>query len=361
MGSAKYSLDPDLLKRQEAAYEYVQQDCNDKLGVVTWGTRGSKDVCAPNKIHFGGNTSCWELKSKFFHPEMKFYIDAGGGMQPAGEAAGPFIGDILRGSDHLVVIAFTHYHWDHIVGLPFTGFPFIDRTCVYICGPKMNRIGPKEALEQGSLKKPFFPVPFQEIGHHFQFKNILQPTTIVGLVHKDVLGIKWIPKTAYYQKQNNPKATIKITRNHFLSDFHNTTTVLLKDCVKIFMHNTFHPDTTITYSFELPTGEKFVLLTDHELQESVAKGFLQHISGADCLIVDCQYKLDEYKNMYTGFGHGCDEYVVNLAEEAKPGLVLLHHHDPKRSDSGVDSVTNNVAKSFSNTMAAGDYGILTIN
>lgn len=361
MSSTKYTLDPDLVKRYEAAVDYVQQPCNDKLGVVTWGTRGSKDVCAPNKMHYGGNTTCWELKSKFFHPELKFYIDAGGGMQPAGEAAGGYIGDILRGADHLVITGFTHYHWDHIVGLPFTGYPFIERTCIYIFGPKIGRIGPKETLEQGSLKKPFFPVPFQEIGHHFQFKNIKQPSTLVGLLHKDVLGIEWISKMTYHQKLDNPESTIDIPRVHFSPDYQKKTTVPVRECVKIFMNNAFHPDPTITYCFELPTGERFVFLTDHELQESVSQSLLQHIRGANCLIVDCQYKLDEYKNMYTGWGHGCDEYVVTLAKKANVELALLHHHDPRRTDSGVDSLTNNVAKGFPNTMAAGDYGIVVIN
>ncbi len=358
MSSTKYLLDPDLVKRQQTAVEYVQTPCEDTLGVVTWGTRGSKDVCAPNKMHYGGNTTCWELRSKYFHPGLKFYIDAGGGMQPAGEAAGPFIGDILRGVDHAVIIGFTHYHWDHIVGLPFTGYPFIERTCLYIFGPKAGHIGPKEALAQGSLKKPFFPVPFQEIGHHFQFKNIKQATTAVGLLHKDVPGIEWMSRIAYNQKINNPDATIDIPRIHFSAEYRKRKTVLLRECVKVFMNNTFHPDPTITYKLEMPSGERFVFMTDHELQESVSQGLLQHIKGADCLIVDCQYKIDEYKTMYTGWGHGCDEYVVTLSKQSDIGLTLLHHHDPKRTDSGVDSVTNNVAKGFSNTMAAGDYGVI---
>ncbi|MBF0279082.1 MAG: hypothetical protein HQM13_14875 [SAR324 cluster bacterium] len=360
MSSVKYMLNPDLVKRQQMAVEYVQQPCEDTLGIVTWGTRGSKDVCAANKMHYGGNTSCWELKSRFFHPEMKFYIDAGGGMQPAGEAAGPFIGDILRGLDHLVLIGFSHYHWDHIVGLPFSGYPFIDRTCLYVFGPKSGRIGPKEALEQGSLKKPFFPVPFQEIGHHFQFKGIRQTTTTVGLIHKDVLGIEWISKILYQKKMNNPKATVEIPRVHYSPEYRKKTTVSLRECTKIFMNSTFHPDPTITYCFEMPNGERFVLLTDHELQESVSLGMLQLLQDADCMIVDCQYKFEEYKNMYTGWGHGCDEYVVTLAKKANIGFSLLHHHDPKRTDSGVDILTNNVAKSCPDTVAAGDYGILII-
>ncbi|MBF0286608.1 MAG: hypothetical protein HQM14_02225 [SAR324 cluster bacterium] len=360
MSSVQYLLDPDLVKRQQSAIEYVQSVCEDTLSVVTWGTRGSKDVCAPNKMHYGGNTTCWELRSKHFHPELKFYIDAGGGMQPAGEAAGSFIGGLLRGADHLVLIGFTHYHWDHIVGLPFTGFPFIDRTCFGVFGPKTGRIGPKEALEQGSLKKPFFPVPFQEIGHHFDFKNINQPTTIIGLLHKDVLGIEWIPKITYHHKLSNPEATIDIKRIHHNPEYRKKTKVLLRECVKIFMAPTFHPDSTISYTFEMPAGERFVFLTDHELQESVSQSMLQHIRGASCIVVDCQYKFDEYINMYTGWGHGCDKYVVNLAKQVQTEMVLLHHHDPKRTDSGVDSIANNVAKGFPNTLAAGDYGVIVV-
>ena len=357
----KYSLDPDLVKRQQIAIQYVQQPCTDKLGVVTWGTRGSKDVCAPNKMHYGGNTTCLELRSKYFHPGLKFFIDGGGGMQPAGEAAGPFVSNILRHLDHAVMIGFTHYHWDHIVGLPFTGFPFIEQTCLYAFGPKGQTIGPKEAISQGAFRKPFFPIPYQQIGYHFQFKNIPQPTTLVGVMHKDVLGIEWLPKVAYLQKGNHPDATVSIPRIHYKAEYREKTTVLFSECVKIFMYNTFHPDPTITYTILLPSGERFVFLTDHELQESASQDMVRHISGANALLVDCQYKIDEYKAMYTGWGHGCDEYVVTLSKLANIETVLLCHHDPKRSDSGVDSLTDGVAKHFPNTHAAGDYGVLTIN
>ncbi|MGK5093732.1 hypothetical protein WDW89_17185 [Deltaproteobacteria bacterium TL4] len=356
----KYYLDPDLIKRQQTAIEYVQSPCKDTLGVVTWGTRGSKDVCAPNKMHYGGNTTCLELRSKHFHPDMKFYLDGGGGMQPAGEATGPFISNILRGSDHAVLIGFTHYHWDHIVGLPFTGFPFINQTCLYVFGPKGRNVGPKEAISTGSFRKPFFPIPFQQIGYHFQFKNIPQSTALVGLLHKDVLGIEWIPKVSYNQKSDKPKATVKIPRVHYKAIRREKFMVPLSECVKIFMYYTFHPDTTITYALEMPTGEKFVFLTDHELQESVSQDLLNHVKQADCLLIDCQYKIEEYKAMYTGWGHGCDEYVVTLCDLAKIKMALLCHHDPKRTDSGVDSMINNVASKFSNTVGAGDYGVLVM-
>lgn len=360
MATVKYFLDPDLVKRQKIAIEYVQSICSDSLGVVTWGTRGSKDVCAANKMHYGGNTTCLEIRSKYFHPAMKFYIDAGGGMQPAGEASASFIGDILRGIDHAVIIGFTHYHWDHVVGLPFTGYPFIERTCVYLFGPKENTIGPKEAIAQGSFKKPFFPVPFQQVGHHLQFKNH-PAVTQVGLIHKDVLGIEWISQINYLQKIQDKEATVSIPRIHFFPEYREKETVLLKECVKIFMLNTFHPDTTITYCIELPTGEKFVFLTDHELQESVSQNLLKHVKDASCLMIDCQYKYDEYKSMYTGWGHGCDKYASNLIKNADIGLSLICHHDPQRTDSGIDTIADSVAKVSPDTMAAGDYGLILIN
>ncbi|MBF0239550.1 MAG: hypothetical protein HQM12_17745 [SAR324 cluster bacterium] len=361
MSTKKYYLDPDLVRRQQSAIQYVQQPCSDAIGVVTWGTRGSKDVCAPNKMHYGGNTTCLEIKSKYFHPDLKFFLDAGGGMQPAGEAAGPFISNIFRSVDHAVMVGFTHYHWDHIVGLPFTGFPFIEQTCLYMFGPKDKLIGPQEAVANGAFRKPFFPIPFQQIGYHFQFQNVAQPTTQVGLLHKDVLGIGWISKVSYLNKTEHPNATVNISRIHYKNEMRSKVTVPLKECVKVFMHTTFHPDTTISYALEMPGGQKFVFLTDHELQESVSQSLLQHVKGADCLMLDCQYKIDEYKSMYTGWGHGCDEYAVSLCKMAGVGMVLLCHHDPKRTDSGVDSLTNGVVKKYSSTTAAGDYGVLTIN
>ena len=94
-------------------------------------------------MHYGGNTTCLELRSKHFHPNMKFYLDAGGGLQPAGESAGSFTSDILRELDHAVVFGFITPLI--ILSDSFTSFPFINTTAFMFLVLK-GHIGPKQAV-----------------------------------------------------------------------------------------------------------------------------------------------------------------------------------------------------------------------
>src|SRR5579863_7892263 len=82
------------------------------LGVRFRGVRGS--VATPNRenLGYGGNTSCVEIRGGSGQIAI---FDAGTGMRSLGE-------DLLRqfpGQNIKANVFLTHYHWDHIQGLPF--------------------------------------------------------------------------------------------------------------------------------------------------------------------------------------------------------------------------------------------------
>ena len=77
-----------------------------------YGTRGSIPICDASFQQFGGNTTC--LQITFTDTNRIVIIDAGTGLRNLGRD--------LRAIGHKqeqIVIAFTHFHWDHIQGFPF--------------------------------------------------------------------------------------------------------------------------------------------------------------------------------------------------------------------------------------------------
>jgi phosphoribosyl 1,2-cyclic phosphodiesterase len=71
-----------------------------------WGVRGSVPTPGRDTARYGGNTPCVEIAAG----EERFIFDVGTGVRELGAAAtGPIFANIFL----------THYHYDHLQGLPF--------------------------------------------------------------------------------------------------------------------------------------------------------------------------------------------------------------------------------------------------
>ncbi len=80
------------------------------MELTFWGVRGSIAVPGSHTLRVGGNTTCLSLRFN----DYLFVFDAGTGIRRLGEYMEAHDTTRWRGS-----IFFTHYHWDHIQGLPF--------------------------------------------------------------------------------------------------------------------------------------------------------------------------------------------------------------------------------------------------
>ena len=111
---AKYRVSPGVRNTQT---------CDNRRQLMTlrfWGVRGSIPVPGPATVEFGGNTPCLELQGT---GEDVILFDAGTGIRAAGK-------DLLlraAGKPLRIHLLLTHFHWDHIQGLPFFG-PLFDPT-----------------------------------------------------------------------------------------------------------------------------------------------------------------------------------------------------------------------------------------
>jgi phosphoribosyl 1,2-cyclic phosphodiesterase len=263
--------------------------------------RGS--YAAPHASHLavGGNTSCVEIRAD----GHLLICDGGTGIIPLGE-------DLVRaGEMPEMLVVFTHYHWDHICGLPFFQPAFSPAW-------KIKFFGPGESAEEierrlsNQMKAPYFPVETET----------------------------WMAKTSYLEP--NPEG---ITHGPFV----------------VGCHNVHHPGVTYGYRIEV-SGKSIVYISDNEidfLKSSIAKrteefnsderqmiakiqlderaAELTAIRGADILIHDAQYTPQDYARK-RGWGHSCYVDTVNFAIDAQVKALYLFHHDPTYDDERVAAI-----------------------
>src|SRR5271170_7273559 len=82
------------------------------MRIKFWGVRGSTPTPAAENFRYGGNTSCVEVRSA--KGEIIIF-DCGTGFRSLGK-------QLLREFGHRSLQAYiflSHYHWDHIQGIPF--------------------------------------------------------------------------------------------------------------------------------------------------------------------------------------------------------------------------------------------------
>jgi ribonuclease BN (tRNA processing enzyme) len=70
---------------------------------------------------------------------------------------------------------------------------------------------------------------------------------------------------------------------------------------------------------------------------SVSDAVLDLCDGADLLIHDAQYTVDEFPAKAT-WGHCTSDYAVHVAKEAGARRLALFHHDPTHHDAAVDAI-----------------------
>src|ERR1043166_6987946 len=114
-----------------------------------WGVRGSIPTPGPGTVHYGGNTSCIEVRAD---GEI-IILDAGTGLRPLGLE---LMAEFDRRSIELTLLL-THTHWDHIQGLPFFLPVYKPRNTLRILGLEGSRRGLDNVLT-GTMESPFCPI-----------------------------------------------------------------------------------------------------------------------------------------------------------------------------------------------------------
>ena len=228
----------------------------------------------------GGNTTCMEIRLK---DNSCIIIDAGSGIRELGI-------NILKKRDSVKKfhIFFTHFHWDHILGLPFFD-------PAYIPGYELHFYSPIKNLEENlreQMKFPYFPVTMDEFGADMFFHQIDDEVMKIGTAE-----ISW--------------------------------------------RRVKHPGGCFSYRIQ-EEDKIFIFSTDTELGERDFRRDKENTdfyTGTDLLVMDSQYTLGEAIEKYD-WGHSSYSLAVDFAAEWKIPKLVLFHHEPKYDDKKIYKILN---------------------
>jgi phosphoribosyl 1,2-cyclic phosphodiesterase len=273
---------------------------DDELVLKFWGVRGSTPTPQVENLGFGGNTPCVEVQSG----SDMLILDGGSGLRMLGQS-------LVANSDGRAFdlhVFLTHFHWDHIQGLPFFAPAYDGRNFLtYYSGVTDGNL--RDILE-GHMAAPYFPVQFQELVACRSFEDVKDRPAKIG------------PVTVHSFPLN-------------------------------------HPQRAAGFRIESPHGV-IVYATDLEHGDPKLDSVLRDYStGASVLIFDAQYTPEEYA-MHRGWGHSTWLEATRVARDAGVGQLILFHHDPCHSDSVCERIVSDAAREFENTVGAMEGSVVRL-
>jgi phosphoribosyl 1,2-cyclic phosphodiesterase len=260
------------------------------LKVHMHGVRGSAPTPAVEYQRYGGDTSCYEID--LGTPEHRIFLDCGTGLRNADAASLPESGAELD-------ILFSHFHWDHIEGLPFFPPLFLPQHRFTFHG-RPEGVSLRFAVE-GALRPPWFPVALADT-----------------------------PSTKSYSELSGEAFS--------LGDALITPLALN------------HPQGGTGYRVDLD-GRSVAIATDHEAGvEAIDRSLVEWARGVDVLLHDAQYTAEDYE-AHRGWGHSTWERAIETAIAADVGQLVMISHAPSRTDHEVDSLLEAARSRFPRTTA----------
>src|SRR5882762_11720624 len=130
------------------------------MRIQFWGVRGSIPTPGPDTVHFGGNTSCVEVRAA----DKLLVFDGGTGLRLLGK-------QLVKQMPLEAHIFFSHVHWDHIQGFPFFAPGFVPGNIFHLYGGShLDRT--LEETMAGQMENPNFPVHLSQMGSAMTFTGL---------------------------------------------------------------------------------------------------------------------------------------------------------------------------------------------
>jgi phosphoribosyl 1,2-cyclic phosphodiesterase len=271
------------------------------MQVDFWGVRGSIASPGAETAGVGGNTSCVEVRCG----ATRVILDAGTGLRRLGDA---LLAEARRtgtkGVDATLLLS--HFHWDHIQGIPFFVPVYLPTTKLTIVGGVNGVMTLRETLAH-QMRAPVFPVRLDELSADLSLRDVRSGDSLV-------IG----------------EATVRVVKLN-------------------------HPGGV--HAFRIThEGRSLVYATDTEHYACVDPALVELAAGADALIYDAQYTPEEYDGASgpskVGWGHSTFAAGAAVAKAAGVGQLVLFHHDPRRTDAQIVELEERARLLFPSTIAA---------
>jgi phosphoribosyl 1,2-cyclic phosphodiesterase len=272
-----------------------------------WGVRGSTPTVDKATWRYGGNTACVELTTP---AGVRLILDCGTGLRMLGRhlEASP---DAEKIEPHIFV---THYHWDHIQGIPFFAPLYSEQNRLHFYSFRSEYLGADslKRVFEAQMAYPYFPVDLSAMSARREF------TEVNGGDHFQVPGARVTAK---------------------------------------WLH---HPQGCLGFRFETSAGI-VVYATDNEPGNAkLDQSLLELAAGADIFINDAQFTPEQLATSRKGWGHSSWLEGVKIAEEAGVKNLVLFHHDPDSTDKSVDVILRDARNKFANVWAAAEGMVMTL-
>jgi phosphoribosyl 1,2-cyclic phosphodiesterase len=211
-------------------------------------------------------------------------LDCGSGLRLLGNA-------LLRrgpGAGRHFHVFFSHYHIDHLAGLPFFQPLYDPLSTVTFYGFEPRGRSLRETLET-LLSPPYFPVSLGAVPARVDYVTLNGDSVLLGDVRVGSLPLR-------------------------------------------------HPDGSLCYRLD-HGAHRIVYATDHEHgDEKTDEALVSFSEGADYLIHDATYLRAEYESLRRGWGHSTWYAAVRTARAARVGKLVLFHHHPEHTDDDLEEI-----------------------
>ena len=219
----------------------------------------------------GGNTSCLSVT---LDSHELIIFDCGSGLRELGISMTG-----KKNAPSAYHIFLSHFHWDHLQGLPFFNPGYDSSVTLNFYSPEPET----ESILNRQMTTPFFPVQMDAMASTKNFHTLTEP------VNFGSAKLTW-------KKMN-------------------------------------HPGGSYSYKIEAD-NKKFIFATDTELS---ADDFTRneentsYFQDADLLIIDSQYTLGEAIEKYN-WGHSAFSMAIDFSANWGVKHLVFFHHDPMYDD-----------------------------
>jgi phosphoribosyl 1,2-cyclic phosphodiesterase len=260
-----------------------------------WGVRGTVPTPEADKLRYGGHTSCLAVD---LGDREHLVLDCGTGIRLLGNQ------QAQRPGPQRYHIFFTHYHLDHLIGLPFF-HPLYDKdSTIVFHGFATGSRSVREIL-QGVMSPPYFPVELRNVPAAIEYVTDDRSPVRIGGLTVSSLALN-------------------------------------------------HPDGCLSYRLE-HGDRRIVYATDHEHgQHQMDRDLVEFSAGADYLIYDAMYQETEYERLRRGWGHSTWYAAVQAALAAGAKHLVLFHHHPEHTDEELEKLLGLAREEMPETQIAAE-------